>query len=148
MRTVRSVLTATFTVALVVGCGGDARQQPTYPVTGSVNLDGKPLAGATVVFHPADPSTFKWDERPQGRTDESGKFTLFTYRKDDGAPAGEYKVGVAVLQGGDEEGGDQVKRVRGTARVPARYADHKTSGIAATVTTSATALKPIELSSK
>lgn len=130
------------------GCGETSIQQPTYSVSGEVKLDGKPLKGATVVMHAVDETNFKWKELPQGTTDELGKFSLFTYSANDGAPAGDYKVGVAMLQESSDDGGDQVRREKGKARVPLKYADPRTSGLTAKVDAKATTLPAFELSSK
>ena len=126
-----------FSLVLLVAIGpafaGCAKQefqnmrQPTYPVQGQVTLDGKPVANATIVFKPVDAAKFKWREQPQAKSDAEGRFTVFTYIANDGAPAGEYRVGIAVLGGGDDEGGDQVRRDTSAAKVPARYADASTS---------------------
>lgn len=134
-------------LGFTLGCGEAGIQQRTYQVQGEVKLDGKPLKGATLVFHAIDQTKFKWRELPQGVSDENGKFKLFTYAVDDGAPAGEYKVGVAILQAGSDDGGDQVRREKG-GKVPAKYADPNTSGITAKVDSKAMTLPPIELSSK
>lgn len=138
-----AVVLATVAVA---GCGEDGHQK-TYPVTGRVLLDGQPVAGATVVLHPVDKTNFKRDERPQGRTDDAGNFTLFTYVPGDGAPAGQYKAAIAVLATEAESGSDQVKRSKGPA-VPAKYGHQDKSGLDATVSAGATTLPPFELSSK
>lgn len=132
----------------ISGCGPANIQQPTYPVTGEVKLDGKPVKGALVVFHAVDQSKFKWQEIPQGTTDDQGRFQLFTYASNDGAPAAEYKVGIAIMGVADEDGGDQVKRDRPSVRIPAKYAEPTTSGLVATVEKRSTTLPPFELSSK
>jgi len=62
------------------------------------------------VPRPIDKTNFKRQEIPQGITDENGKFSIHRYVTNDGAPAGEYKVGIALMQPVDEEGGDQLKR--------------------------------------
>jgi hypothetical protein len=144
-------LTAAVAVALTLGLAGcsDDLRQKTYPVTGKVTLDGQPLGGATVVFHPVDKTNFKWKELPQGTTGPDGTFSVFTYTKpDDGAPAGQYKVAVEVAPPPqDDEGGDQVKRTKGP-RLPARYLDPAQSGLTATVEAKSTALPTFELKSK
>lgn len=132
----------------LIGCGEGNIQQRTYPVTGDVKLDGKPLRGSTVVFHAVDKSKFKWQELPQSITDANGKYSLFTYSANDGAPAADYKVGIAILQAPEEEGGDQVKRGIGSPKLPIKFADANTSGITATVNAKATVIPTIELSSK
>ena len=137
-----------FSAVTWIGCSDGNIQQTTYPVTGAITLDGKPLKGATVVLHAVDKSKFKWEELPQGITDENGKFSLFTYSAKDGAPASEYKVGIAVLQAPQDEGGDQVKRETGAPKLPTKYGDARTSGLSATVPAKTTVLPTFELSSK
>jgi hypothetical protein len=78
---------------LAAGCG----QAKTVKVAGVVTLDGKPLGGATVTFTPVG------DGRPaSGRTDTDGSFRLTTFRSDDGALPGEYKVLVVVEKEAEE----------------------------------------------
>ena len=148
---VAETLVAIGTLTALVGCGRSEFQglkQRTFPVTGEVRLDGRPLAGATVVFKPVDASAFKWREQPQARSDAEGRFTVFTYAAGDGAPAGEYRVGVAVVGSSDDEGGDQVRFDPAAAKPHPRFGDATTSGLTATVGTSATVLPPFELSSQ
>ncbi len=129
---------------LSIGCG-DSINQKTYPVTGEVRLGGKPFKGLTVVLRPVDKTNFKRQEIPQGITDENGKFSVHTYTTNDGAPAGDYKIGIALMQPLDDEGGDQVKRDPNQPIVPTKYADPETSGLKATVDKKATVLATIEL---
>jgi hypothetical protein len=125
---------------LLCGCARSTRK-PVFPVRGKVFLDGKPAAGATVFFYPAeaDPEALA----PYGVTDASGSFSLTTYLTFDGAPAGDYVVTVrcpgAPQRPGDEQGPD---RLRG------RYADPKTSALRATVERRPTEVPPFELTSK
>ena len=136
---------------LLPGCAKQEFQnirQPTHAVQGQVTLDGKPVANATIVFKPVDATKFKWREQPQAKSDAEGRFTVFTYEANDGAPAGEYRVGIAVLGGGDDEGGDQVRRDTSAAKVPARYADASTSGITTTVEAKPNTLPTFELSGR
>ena len=130
------------------GCGYGSIQQATYPVSGEVKLDGKPLVGATIVFHAIDKTKFKWEELPQGVTDANGKFSLFTYSSNDGAPVSSYNVGIALLQAAEEDGGDQVKRVKNAVKLPQKYADAASSGLTAKVEAKSTVLPVFELSSK
>ena len=127
-----------------VGCS-DGINQATYPVNGEVRLDGKAFKGVTVVLRPLDKTNFKRQEIPQGITDENGKFSIHTYSSSDGAPAGEYKVGIALMQPVDDEGGDQVKRDAGQAAFPAKYADPETSGLKATVEKKSSTIPTFEL---
>lgn len=123
-------------------------RQPTHPVRGQVTLDGKPVANATIVFKPVDASKFKWREQPQAKSDAEGRFTVFTYESSDGAPAGDYRVGIAILAAAEDEGSDQVRRDATAPKIPARYGDAATSGLTAKVETKPTELPPFELSSR
>jgi hypothetical protein len=77
------------------GCGGQGRP---VKVEGVVTLDGQPLSGATVTFAPAEGG------RPaSGRTDADGSFRLTTFRSDDGALPGEYKVIIVVGEEPEEK---------------------------------------------
>jgi hypothetical protein len=77
-------LTAGLSALVALGCGGD---RP-VAVKGVVNLDGSPLAGATVTFLPVGDSG-----RPAtGETNQEGVFRLTSLKIDDGAYPGEYRV--------------------------------------------------------
>jgi hypothetical protein len=74
-------------------CGGPGRK-PVFPVRGQiVDRNHKPAAGAQVIFHPADPNYGDLN-KPVGKADDKGAFTLTTYTEGDGAPEGEYAVTV------------------------------------------------------
>jgi hypothetical protein len=77
---------------VTVGCGKAKNPWDTvYPASGTVVYEGKPLAGAQITLIPEDgdvPNTV----RPTATTDEDGSFELGTYSKNDGAPAGTYRV--------------------------------------------------------
>src|SRR5437773_1893607 len=80
--------------------------RPVFPVRGQVLLDGKPLAGVVIVFHP----TTEWgfDEgRPRAETGADGRFTVSTYGTGDGAPAGDYKVTIHELRSDEGESAAQ-----------------------------------------
>jgi hypothetical protein len=72
----------------LAGCG-DGRPG-VYPARGKVtDAAGKPLAGATVILHPAGGADAKVP-KPAGLADQDGAFVLATYSHNDGAPAGDY----------------------------------------------------------
>ncbi len=75
-------------VTLVVSGCDDGRPK-TVSATGTVMVDGKPVAGLVVMFVPKDE---KVGRAASGRTDESGAFQLTTNRMNDGAVTGDYKV--------------------------------------------------------
>ena len=83
-------------LAVVGGCYSGTKRPPTYPVSGTVMLKGQPLAGATVVFVPAEGAT---QEPATGVTDAAGKFKLTTYAADDGAQLGDYRIKVSKYDG-------------------------------------------------
>jgi hypothetical protein len=76
------------------GCGGPLK---TVKVEGIVTLDGKPLPAATVTFVPVGDG-----RAASGRSENDGSFRLTTYRTDDGALPGDYKVTVVVEKPVDE----------------------------------------------
>lgn len=71
---------------LIVGCG---RGTPLMmPVEGTVTFQGSPLAEADVAFTPTG-------GRPaSGRTDTAGRFSLTTFKTNDGAMIGQHVVTV------------------------------------------------------
>ncbi len=76
-------------VALVVGCGDSGGP---VPLRGSVKLDGRPLANASVYFISKDSK----GRDALGSTDADGVFRLSTIRPGDGAFPGTYKVTVQL----------------------------------------------------
>jgi hypothetical protein len=125
-------------VALTLPSCGSSRK-PVYPVTGHLYLKHKPVAGATVIFHPvkADPTEVA---KPAGRVEDDGTFKLTTYDKGDGAPEGDYVVTVEWRAPKrtplEQHPGD---RLRG------RYSDPKTSTLRVRVDRQTADLQPIDL---
>ena len=78
IRTFHSLLL----VVLLAGCGGSISS-----VSGTVTLDGKPLADATVQFVPDGVG-----RDATGQTDKNGYFSMSTLKPGDGVVAGNYKV--------------------------------------------------------
>ena len=124
----------------LAGCA-DGRVK-THPVTGQVLYNGLPLKGVDVAFHPVDPKN-NTGYPPHATTDADGRFSLTTFLKGDGAPAGEFRVAVAFAVEAVEDGSDQTKKL--TAQVPARYHRAETSGLTATVQPGENTLDPIKL---
>lgn len=128
----RLVATIIATVAfLATGCDGAGS---VVPVTGTVTLDGKPLADAEVVFHP-DPAKGAGGDSASGFTDAQGRFTLRTGRTGkDGAAPGFYRVVVTDTAGvgdltnpggvpGEGAGGPAKGSDPKRPRLPATYSD-------------------------
>jgi hypothetical protein len=75
--------------ALLNGCG--STNPATCAVTGTVTYQGKPVEGARVMFMPNS-------GRPaSGQTDAQGRFTLRTYKDNDGAVVGENVVCISKM---------------------------------------------------
>jgi hypothetical protein len=78
---------------LVAGCSEEQRGAPrlkTYPVTGTVLVDGVPAASLTVECHPEPGAQLKHEVATF--TDENGKFSIGTYESKDGLPEGTYAL--------------------------------------------------------
>ncbi len=118
------------------------KRQKVFAVAGTVTLDGKPVAGATVRFVNTIPLTGKLVNVADGLTDAAGRFQLTTYTKFDGCPAGEYAVVVVKAAGGFDEGETETKNL-----LPEKYAKPTTSGLKVTVKEEATDVT-LELSGK
>jgi hypothetical protein len=131
--------TAWGAAALALGAGCGTGKPTAYPVTGKVTVGGKDADGALVCLHPVDgdgPNAV----RPLGYVQQDGTFQLTSYKENDGAPAGRYKVTVVwrpkKKTTTEPDGPDFLK---------GRYADPKASKIEVTVNQGATALDPIKL---
>jgi hypothetical protein len=133
---------------LAVGGCGDGRLA-TYPVSGTVMIDGQPAHGALVIFCPVEGQGV--DElmrlRPAAETGPDGKYRLTTFETYDGAPAGQYQV--MVRWGGPRptttEGGRPERSRRPPDRLRGRYMNPQTSGLMVTVEDEATEVPPFEL---
>ena len=74
----------------LTGCSNSSGP-PTYAVTGTVTMQGKPLAGAVITFVP----TGNEGVAASAITDSDGKYALTTRQAGDGARPGEYRVKVS-----------------------------------------------------
>ena len=132
---------------LAGGCYSGVRRPPTYQVAGTVTMKGQPLAGATVVFVPAEGATH---EPATGITDAAGAFKLSTFIADDGAQEGDYRIKVSkfdVKKPTKEEQqkyvsmeeeqkiqfGDELPTPPAKNLLPKKYASEATSGFTYTV---------------
>lgn len=98
-----------------------ANRKPTHPVHGYAYFEGTPMVGATVTFA-GDKGVGK-GINAVGVVEADGSFQLTTYKAFDGAPAGEYRVGVIWRASGKT----------GPSLVPARYNTAAKSGLSATI---------------
>ena len=130
--------------SVLTGCGGGADRPAMVPVSGTVNYNGSPVEGATVTFAAGTSA-----RSSSGVSDSSGKFKLTTFDSNDGAPVGEYVVTIAKFDaeaGTDTAAGSSPEKMKEMmdkqkalmsgqtvadkpkAKLPAKYADGKTSG--------------------
>ena len=104
----------------------DYYRRPTRPVAVRLTLDGKPLAGAEVLFvgQGKEPRQPKAD----GVSGSDGAVRLSTYAAYDGVPPGDYKIAVSLRKPRwTPEGKD------GPDVLAGKYGDPATSGLSATV---------------
>src|SRR5258708_3199129 len=102
-KLVRAVACGLCAVVIVssLGCskGPEYAVPELFPVSGTVKLEGKPLAGAQVVFVPDKKVDVKKKTdptapplvNPGAETDDEGNYALM-WGDHEGAPAGKYKV--------------------------------------------------------
>lgn len=127
--------------SLMAGCSGS--NQPTFdltPVSGSVTLDGKPLADADVAFYLQGQSPKDY-HGSVGKTDAQGKYELQAGVAK-GAVPGSYKVTVSRFR--DAKGGPIVEqegmdleqlKMTGQAKetIPPKYSDLDKTELTTTV---------------
>jgi hypothetical protein len=130
-------------LVLLVFCGcGDGRER-TYEVRGQVFAGDRPAANALVTFHPVG-GVAAGPVHPTATVDDSGNFTLTSYKTGDGAPAGEYQVTVVWYLAVKSGSGPEDYATRNF--LPARYGAAETSQLRATVTKGNNQLEPFRLS--
>ena len=133
------------TVGVVLtGCGNSSRP-PTYPVTGTVTSQGKPVAGAVITFVPTDKG-----EAASAITDSEGKYALTTWEAGDGARPGQYGVKVSKQEQAAVDPSKMVQNLSieeeqkiyveskkppppAKRLIPSKYEDDRTSGLIHTV---------------
>lgn len=93
----RPALAMILLLAVGVGCFGSPFAA-TFPVTGTVTYNGKPVEGATVILIPTEPE----GHSASGLTDQAGEFSVRTYQgpadQPQGAEAGEYHITVSKYE--------------------------------------------------
>ena len=105
----------------IIGCD---RPSNIVPVTGTVLLDGKPLEGAAVLFHP------EADERPAvGITDNLGNFHLTTRTQGDGGCVGINRVSITKERNDPTKHAAEEGSQNFTLETPPQYASPDLSGL-------------------
>jgi hypothetical protein len=101
-------------ILALAGCGGgppdNVKRKATHPVTGTLTLNQKPVAGVRITLYPlneADRGGSHWTQGfPHAITKEDSTFTVSTYVPGDGAPAGDYLVLASLMEGEGEQAKD------------------------------------------
>lgn len=92
----RLLYSAALLFPALLGCGGGGDLPELAEVTGTVQMDGKPLPDATVMFVPAD-------GRPSSATtDSNGNYTLQYNERASGAVPGKSRVMISTGKPGKE----------------------------------------------
>jgi hypothetical protein len=137
-----AVLAVCGLAALAAGCGAGDGRPVLARVSGTVTYKGKPLPGASLVFYPEQQGI----RSAMALTDEQGRYKLWTYDQNDGAPVGNCQVTV-TLRGPAEKtaihpsargkglGDAYYEQVTSTGRplIPEKYFNPQTSGLTAVV---------------
>jgi hypothetical protein len=77
--------------SIFAGCSSESSNRPkTYPVSGTVKLNGSPVEGATITFQ-----LVEGKENAIGSSAKDGSYTLSMFKPNDGAIAGQYKVSIS-----------------------------------------------------
>lgn len=91
---------------------------------GTVTLNGKPVAGATITFHrKVTTPVERWQPVADAWADKDGKFVPSTATAFDGLPEGEYAVTVFLTKDGRYYDGEITEK----SQLPSKFADPKTT---------------------
>ena len=111
-----------------------------YPTTGKVFYKGKPTEGAQVTFVSLTDHDAK-KPKPGGQVGSNGVFRLSTYASYDGAPPGRYAVLIVYPSPDRKIDGE----IAGPDLLQGRYADPKTTPLAAEIKEETNNLEPFNL---
>jgi hypothetical protein len=137
---VTAVVAVTLVLVLVGFRGrlfGSFNRVRVHPARGKIAFEGQPIANATLYLHPVGGKATDFP-RPRAIVGQDGTFLLGTYRKDDGAPAGEYKVTVQWFS--QPDGGGTPRNL-----LPPRYAVPETSDLTVRIQKGENQIPPIQL---
>lgn len=118
-----SLLCLVMLLAVTVGCGGE--RFPVAPVSGSITLDGQPLAGARIGFEPR-----KIGDNPNAgpgsyaTTDAQGRYELTTLTGQSGAVVTTHDIWIRTAVAAADRSGEVIEAA--PEKVPARYNDEST----------------------
>ena len=114
----RARLLLGFALVLGLGCGSGKFA----PVSGTVTMNGKPLAGALVIFSPiAKGGSIDAGPGSSGKTNDKGEYTLTSDMGRTGALVGKHRVSVSLMNPGIGESDDRRRPGQLVNQVPVRY---------------------------
>ena len=143
MKAYRYFACVAFCFVTMSGCNFGPDLPPTYPVEGSISLDGEMVADATVVFI-ADQGSYN----ATGVSDKNGKFVMKAFDTKPGVVAGSYKVELNKTIVSSKEGKGGEADVNLQYGLPKKYSQFNTSGLTITVTEAGNKDLKYELKSK
>jgi hypothetical protein len=121
----RRILCVAAIVSLAGGCSPSLPPKPkTYPVHGTVSLNGSPIHGGHIEFKPVDPAHVL---AGQGQISKDGAYKAFVFVDQDGLVPGEFEIEIetdmrtAALLGVEP------------TKIPAKYEKSETSELKCTV---------------
>jgi hypothetical protein len=103
--------------SLLIGCGGPK----ITTVTGTVTLNGQPLANALVNFQPLGEGKVEPGPGSTGRTNEKGEYALKIIGGGNGAVVGKHRVAIYAALDDGKTRPNEDRRTRQPERVPAQY---------------------------
>ncbi|HUY35578.1 MAG TPA: hypothetical protein VMV69_22735 [Pirellulales bacterium] len=130
----RAPLAIALATVAAFGCGSQSGVGTTYPVSGKVTLDGRPLNLKTtvVLFKPDASRGNESPFSPAAGVDETGAYALTTQGAK-GAPPGWYKVIVTAHHGTVEHPkqaeGASARRPVARAAVPSKYGREESTNL-------------------
>jgi hypothetical protein len=130
-RQIALLSSALITGIVAVGCADASGVGKTFPVTGMITLDGRPLVAKTtvVLFKPDAAKGNGSVYEPTGTVDGQGKYALVTKGKK-GAPPGWYKIAVTAHEGRAEHPKGTLRhRPVAHAVIPGKYGQPETSNL-------------------
>jgi hypothetical protein len=146
-----AVAIAFCSLTLAASCGSSKKMPeikgklPVFPVQGKLTAQGKPLAGAFLVFYPIrDLPEGSAKTLPRARTLQDGTFSVSTYGANDGAPAGKYRVTVS-WKGFDEGVTSQETRDSMPEKLPANYQNSRRTKLRAEIAEGENSLPDFDL---
>ena len=138
-------------ILLVIGTAAVALQSksldtapPLFPAKGAATLNGKPMAGASIVLYRADAGSTTRGVHSRAIVDEDGRFELGTLRPQDGAPIGNYVATIVWTK--QTITNSRVETSPNLA--PAKYASRETTDLKVTITKGTNQIPAFELQSE